>query len=323
MRQKQPLIVVMYHYVRDFETTIYPKIKGLDVRSFETQLEMLKNNFNLIDFETLVASVYSGEVLPPRACLLTFDDGYSDHYSFALPLLEKFKIKAMFFPPVNAIEKREILEVNQIHYILASEAEPTFIFHQIEQTCLSLEMSTKKFEEIVGSIDKRSRFDTKEVILIKRLLQHALPIHLRKSCLDKLFRQFVSNDPSGFADELYMNKNNLLELISAGHTVGSHTTSHPWLNEISKSQQIKEIDKSIEFLKEFNMHRQWSIAYPYGGYNTETIEILKERGASLAFTTIPVVCDDVVAKPLAISRLDTNDFLEPPYPMSYQDTEIS
>lgn len=305
----------MYHYVRDFDTTKYPNIKGLDVRLFATQLEMLKNNFTLINFETLLASVYSGMDLPPRACLLTFDDGYADHYEYVLPLLEKFKTKAMFFPPVNAIEKREMLEVNQIHYILASEADPNSIYNQIEKTCLSLEMPTKKFEEIVSSIDKSSRFDTKEVILIKRLLQHALPACLRKRCLDKLFRKLVSNDPDGFADELYMNKNNLRELVGAGHTVGSHTTSHPWLNEISSNQQIIEIEKSIEFLKEFNMHKQWSIAYPYGGYNTETIKILKARGASFAFTTDAAICDDVVNKPLEISRFDTNDFLNPPYPI--------
>ena len=34
--------IVMYHYVRDFQNTKYPDIKGMDVRDFEKQVQFLK-----------------------------------------------------------------------------------------------------------------------------------------------------------------------------------------------------------------------------------------------------------------------------------------
>ena len=36
--KKDGLSIVMYHYVRDYQTTPYKEIKGLDVKEFEYQI---------------------------------------------------------------------------------------------------------------------------------------------------------------------------------------------------------------------------------------------------------------------------------------------
>ncbi len=51
---------------------------------------------------------------------LTFDDGYKDHFEFVAPILEQQGIDAAFFPVPDSFENGKILDVNKIHYILAS-----------------------------------------------------------------------------------------------------------------------------------------------------------------------------------------------------------
>ena len=40
---------------------------------------------------------------------LTFDDGYSDNFDFALPSLQRFKATATFFPVVNPCKDNSVL----------------------------------------------------------------------------------------------------------------------------------------------------------------------------------------------------------------------
>ena len=58
--------------------------------------------------------------LPTGACLLTFDDGYIDHFETVFPILAENKIQGCFFQPAKAILAHEVLDVNKIHFILAS-----------------------------------------------------------------------------------------------------------------------------------------------------------------------------------------------------------
>lgn len=50
----------------------------------------------------------------------------------------------------------------------------------------------------------------------------------------------------------------------------------------------------------------WSLAYPYGSYNGATVELLKDLGCILAFTTRSAGAD-LSGSPFALARFDTND----------------
>ena len=43
------LDVIMYHYVRDFKSSFYKNIKGLDVNEFENQIRYLKDNYTILN----------------------------------------------------------------------------------------------------------------------------------------------------------------------------------------------------------------------------------------------------------------------------------
>lgn len=304
------LTVIMYHYVRPIERSRYPSIKGLELDDFKEQVSYIKKNYNPVTIEEVYASFYEEQKLPPNAALLTFDDAYSDHFKYAYPILKKNGMQGCFYAPAKTIEEKEILDVNKIHFILASCSD---ISKLLVDTRALFELfregyDVKEFHEYFVELAAENRFDTKEVIFIKRFLQVALPEGLRwKICLS-LFNTYVRVPQEAFCEELYMTKDQLSHMAADGMHVGSHGYNHYWWNKLDKQTLTEEIDKSIDFLRSIGSHSDnWTACYPYGSSSQEVTNLLKEKGCKLAFTTVVDVASTSSDNPLLIPRLDTND----------------
>ena len=309
------LTVVMYHYVRDLQNSRFPGIKGCDVRLFREQVQYIKKHYNPVTVEQILDAHTCGYELPRKAILLTFDDAYSDHYTYAFPILEHDHIQGVFFPPVKAVTEHTVLDVNKVHFILASTP-----VEKMPQLLDELKRMVKENTEEYGldSFDKycdryavANRFDTKEVVLVKRLLQVALPEGLRQKLAKDLFEKSVGMDEAMFSRELYMSIDQIRCMVDFGMHIGSHGYDHYWLSSLSKDRQEFEILKSIDFIKMVGGDtNKWTIGYPYGDYNEDTIALLKQHGCRMGFTTRVAVADldeegeDVLFK---LPRLDVND----------------
>lgn len=66
-------------------------------------------------------------------------------------------------------------------------------------------------------------------------------------------------------------------------TIGSHTVSHPHLNQLSTDKQKTEIEQSKTWLERLIGQSINTFAYPYGAYAHETIDIVKSSGMRMAF----------------------------------------
>ena len=93
--------------------------------------------------------------------------------------------------------------------------------------------------------------------------------------------------------------------------IGFHSHDHVWLNSLSKEEQEFQIKSSINYFKEIGIKTEkMTISYPYGGYNEESVELIKKYGISLAFTTKVAIADLNKDENYALPRLDTNDFYQ-------------
>lgn len=252
--------------------------------------------------------------LPPNPVLLTFDDAYIDHFINVFPILKKYHIQGAFYPPVKAITEHKVLDVNKIHFILALTSEDKFpwLLNEIKRLLLKYqeEFDLRSFDYYFGKLATANRFDNKETIFVKRLLQVELQEKLRKQITDELFANVVGIDEESFSHELYMNIDQLKCMKDCGMHVGSHGYDHLWLGTLNKEQQKYEIEKSREFIQLINGNlNNWTISYPYGSYNEDTISLLKTFGCKLGLTTEVSLCSvssiqDSIYK---LPRLDTND----------------
>jgi len=85
----------------------------------------------------------------------------------------------------------------------------------------------------------------------------------------------------------YLTWEQVIEMKKAGFDFGSHTLTHPHLTKISLKEARKEIIESREILEDKIGEKVVSFCYPYGEYNSQIIEIVKEAGYLGAVVTPP------------------------------------
>jgi peptidoglycan/xylan/chitin deacetylase (PgdA/CDA1 family) len=307
------LTVIVYHYVRPIRESAFPEIKGLELSAFEEQLDYIVEKYQIVSAAQVLEAAFGGQSLPDSPMLLTFDDGYSDHYRYVFPALMRRKMSGVFFPPGCAVKDRTLLDVHKLHFLLASGMGIDFLVEHIENEVNSEKENyvLRPLEEYRKEYRKSNRFDSANVIYVKRMLQSALPEKLRSRITAELFNRFVSCDDQSFADELYLSTKDLKQMAEAGMEIGSHGYGHYWLNSLSPDKQAEDIDLSLEFLSKVGAKlNQFLFCFPYGAYNQDTLSILRKRDCGAAFTTHASLVDLSKCNMLELPRLDTNDLPE-------------
>jgi len=303
--------IVMYHYVRDLARSRFPAIKGLSLERFACQLDYIQTHYTPITVEDLFeASSSPSHKLPSNALLLTFDDGYSDHFANVLPALESRGMRGCFFPPAQAVLEHKVLDVNKIHFVLATRPDAASLLEDVfsELDEFRCEYPLKTREAYLLAPAEEHRYDTRDVTLFKRLLQRELPEPVRTEIVRRLFARHVTADEAAFASELYMSVEQIACLRSRRMHIGSHGYSHAWMNRLSEGDQTTEVDRSIQFLRGLGVPSdEWSMCYPYGGLNESLLRIVRARRCRLGFTVEARIANLDTDDPLTLPRVDTND----------------
>jgi len=94
------LLILMYHRVLP-ET--HPDMADVEPgmvvtpQSLDMHLSIVRRHFTLLHLSEWLALRAAGKPLPPKACVITFDDGWADNVEFAYPLLQKHRVPATIF----------------------------------------------------------------------------------------------------------------------------------------------------------------------------------------------------------------------------------
>lgn len=312
------LYISMYHYTRDLRHSRYPEIKGLDISLFRQQIEFMKEKFNVVTMEQVMDATEGKIELPEKALLLTFDDGYLDNYLFAFPILEEFGVQGSFFIPGKTFTTHQLLDVNKIHYILAS-ADIEELVKDVKKEMdyyRGQEYDFAPTEELFHEYAIANRFDSKETIFVKRMLQTVLPENLRNTISSNLFEKYVGVTEEQLAYELYMTEEQIRTMKRHGMFIGVHGYDHYWLGDLPKDQMHQDIAKALEVMDEFIDRKHWVMNYPYGSYNKDVLDYITKQGACIGLTTDTRVADLKRDNVLELPRLDCNDF--PPKSQNYK-----
>lgn len=304
------LFISMYHYTRDLKHSRYPEIKGLDATLFRRQLEFFRDNCNVVTMEEVIDVVKGKSTLPEKAVLLTFDDGYIDNYTFALPLLEKFGFQGSFFIPGKTFTTHQLLDVNKIHFILASADIKKLVVDVKDKMDYyrGQEYDYPSTEELWNQYATDGRYDGKDTVFVKRILQTVLPEKLRNQISSDLFEKYVGVTEEQLAYELYMTPEQIRTLKKHGMFIGLHGYDHYWLANLPTEQMHQDVGHALEAMQEFIDPDCWVMNYPYGNQNQEVIDYIRQRGCVLGLTTEVRAADLDKDDRYLLPRLDCNDF---------------
>lgn len=303
-KSPKKLTVIMYHYVRPLTDSPFPRLKALDLSNFLYQLDYLQKYYNILSVADFSAVLKDGMPLPDRACLLTFDDGYSDHYHNVFPHLVHRGLSALFFAPKSSLVNRRMLEVNRIQFILASHLRPEEMSNEIDTLLRKQDIDTTPLRAVHFT---PNRFDGPEIAYVKRLLQNVLPATLRSKLTATLFARHVTQDEASFAEDLYLSVEQAQEMRAHGMEFGGHGDLHLWHGLSNADELSREVSGSVEALRAIGAPVEGGYyCYPYGSVTKAVEDVVYDAGFRAAFTVEPVLWN-TQSDPLRISRLDTND----------------
>jgi peptidoglycan/xylan/chitin deacetylase (PgdA/CDA1 family) len=297
--------VVFYHYVRDVARTPYPGIKALSTSEFAAQIDWLGSRAEILDGDTFQDAVLRRHGFSHPTALLTFDDGFVDHFEEVFPALSARKVGGMFFVSGATLGPRpRLLNVHKTHFLLSELGAARFA----DEAGSAL---TQAGVADAGAIrrDGVYRYDEAPDVRIKRLLNYEVPYPVADAVLETLFARHIG-DSGEFARRLYLSEAQIREMAAGGMTFGYHTRTHPVLSRLERDAQRAELADGVLRLRELTGQQHVPFCYPYGfphTYNRDTLNVLAECGYSVAFNTVRREAQIGSDPRFELPRFDTRD----------------
>jgi hypothetical protein len=221
--------------------------------------------------------------------------------------------------PGKIIKEEKVLDVNKIHFLLASVDIIKLkkrVFDLLDYYRGGREFEIPENDNLYAELAQPNRFDNKDTVFIKRLLQHKLDETLRNLMTDELFKEFIPISEQAFSKELYMNMTQVKLMKNHGMYFGIHGYDHYWLGLLDTESMKRDVTMALDVFDEVIDRDNWIMCYPYGSYNAETLAYLRKMKCFLGFTTEVAVAKSPINRCLELPRLDTNDF--PPKSENYK-----
>ncbi len=261
------LTILTYHRVLP-EVDALLSNDQIDIGKFARHMASVAECFTVLSLPDAIERLAAG-TLPPRAACITFDDGYQDNYSVALPILQKHGLVATFF--VCSGYLNDGLMFNDV----ITEALRGSARSELDLSWLGLGIQPLS--------DGHSRRDLAAKVL---LAAKYLPFDEREQACVRLWDMA---QPGQQRPRLMMTDEQVRYLSQQGMTIGAHTHSHPILTRISLEAARQDIQHNRALLHDLIGKEPVVFAYPNGrpmqDYQYEHVQLIKELGFSAAVTT--------------------------------------
>ena len=137
--------VLAYHKV-----SLSPGIYSITPKLFEEQMRYLADNgFKPISLNDLTEALSGEKTLPDKSIILTFDDGYEDNYLTALPIMEKYGMRAAVFIAVDKVSRPGYMSWDQITALRAKGID--IGSHSLSHPSLTDLSPAEQAKEIIAS----------------------------------------------------------------------------------------------------------------------------------------------------------------------------
>ncbi|WP_116364730.1 polysaccharide deacetylase family protein [Parahaliea mediterranea] len=262
--RRRPLSVLIYHRVLAAPDFMRPGEPT--TAQFAWQMQLLRRYFNVLPLVEAAQALRNG-TLPPRAVAITFDDGYADNATLALPILRRLGLPATVFVATaylnggrmwndTIIETFRTVASDKLD--LSAEGLPVLRLDDEASRCRAAELVIRH-AKYLGSAERER--------LATTLAKHARRL----------------------PDDLMMTSEQLRSLRVGGVEVGGHTHSHPILSGLDTAASAAEIAGGKARLESMVDGPVQAFAYPNGrpgqDYDDEHVAQVRAAGFSTAVST--------------------------------------
>jgi peptidoglycan/xylan/chitin deacetylase (PgdA/CDA1 family) len=284
------LIVLNYHRIGDSKSDDYdPALVEATPEAFDEHLTFLRKRYHVCEVAEALDLIAKPQTIRRPAVLITFDDGYRDNYSAALPILRSHGVQAVFFLATGFVGTTRVPWWDQI----------AFMCRRTQRESISIEYPIAARFALNGS----SR---------DRVIRDVIRLYKSPATLDasrfmvRLESECAVARPTKTGERLFMSWDEARDLVSAGMGIGSHTHNHEILAKQSAAAQLDECTSSRDVLKSELGLDVSMLSYPVGGSGTfddVTLSSVRRAGYRFAFSYGGGVNVPSRLQPLAVARM--------------------
>lgn len=279
LNRKQIVIFTIHGVVGEDSYPWQTMRKQCPLGRYEKVLTVLKNYFQFVSLDDAVAMIAGEKPAKPYCAVLTFDDGYKNNVTTALPVLQKYHLPATFFLPTSFIGSNKVFWFDALDYTT--------------QHC-----TTKPFDLSIGedsfSFDMKNRQEMKEQF--RRFLyqynhSQSNDLSWQTDILSQIdswqidsgldYSSILNHDPRT-AKMTWMD---VEEAYASGVSIGSHSVGHLKLGTLDNPQIKEQLQHSKEDIESHLKTQCDYVSYPNGNYNDRVVQIAAECGYKAALTT--------------------------------------
>lgn len=242
----------------------YPGVISTAPDEFAVQMQFIRDSYNVVSIDEVLAALNGDGQLPKHAVLLTFDDAYNDFATYAFPILQRMGLPVTLFVATAFPDNPHL----------------SFWWNRLYEGAVS----TKRREpieigdEILLLETPRQRHNTgRQLVRTIRQMPH-------DDAMAEVDRICVELDSDATSNDV-LSWDALRTLAKAGVTLAPHTQTHPLLNRLPNDAARREVAGSVADLTREVGDCPPVFAYPAGGFTKDTIEMLRDLKIEAAFTT--------------------------------------
>ena len=292
--------VVMYHGIVDDNETVQCWWH-LKKSKFIKQINYIKKFFSIISLDQACNILSGNEILSANSVVITFDDGYRNYLTHALPLLKENNIPSTLFIPVGPVENKELIWADQLYLTLYLSD-----INIIDLTHISLGFWTAGTEK-------------KKIITIMSIIEllKKLSVNERRGKIKEIYNTIdfsLNEDTIEMSPFLLLSPEEIVLLSKESLVIiGSHAVTHEPLTSLSPESADEEINESKKYLEKLISKRIDHFCYPAGFHNELIKCTVEEAGYKTAVldNIYQNKTDDLYRIPrIGIGAFDSDAFFE-------------
>jgi peptidoglycan/xylan/chitin deacetylase (PgdA/CDA1 family) len=273
-----PFIVCYHRVVENFERSAAGTIPSMLIskRMLERQIDWMARRFSLLSLDEIGSHLESGRPFETPVAAITFDDGYSDVYHHAYPLLRSRGIPAAFFVVTGLVDSRRPQIFDQLYLLL----------RLLQGQGIPLGVAVRRALEAAGA---------GAAALAKFNAASDDPFPIMTAVLNGFRQQDVEAAITVLEEQVSPSRHALQEMMpltwdmirtmqKGGMTIGSHTHSHLLLPAESIQTAQRELVQSKQILDARLNTSIKHFAYPDGRFNAAVVNAVDRAGYRFAYS---------------------------------------
>jgi peptidoglycan/xylan/chitin deacetylase (PgdA/CDA1 family) len=225
--------IIMYHSVMADPSSAQMTMGNIihSTAIFRGQMEIIARDYHAVSLDDVLLFLKGEKTMPTRAVVVTFDDGYADNYHAANDILKPLGIPGVFYVTVGCVDKQQLPWPSLLRYaFLTSRCNSWTDVDGGAWALASTEQRLRAFERASEYCGKLSGAQQDRFV--------------------ESLQQQLETEPPQPAQRLMMTWDEVRGLARGGHTVGSHTMTHPNLAHVTEAEMQTEMAEAKRRLEE-------------------------------------------------------------------------